>query len=330
MSYCSENQLPLSTPISRLFEVVELLGYQKVRNSFKIDNQIGSFVWFGNEDVISFVEIELNIYREKDYLSVQTRTRVGRSYWDLKWQNKTISLLKALFGGSFSTDAGNNRYITNSNPEPSKLASSLYVDRWVFKNAMIKPEIYLNSRELNADIAKNKPTGVPFLDELNPRILSDNLIIPYIVGCWESYFRNSYVSILKYSNQISDNALKNCKLSTRDYLSVVKDGVPLEILISESLSFQRPSIISENFKQLNRKINIEAWLKKPYHNRKTTLFDSITEVINTRNYIVHTGNMDLRIFDKQILKIMKDMTEAINRVYDGFGDIFDFEPSYLF
>ena len=94
MSYCSENKLPLTTPIKRLFEVIELLGYQKAKDLFKIENQIGNYIWYGNNDSISFVGLELSVYRELDCISVQTRTRVGRSYWDLQWQNKTISLIK--------------------------------------------------------------------------------------------------------------------------------------------------------------------------------------------------------------------------------------------
>ena len=108
MSYCSENKLPITTPINRLLEIIELLGFQKVRDFLKLENQLGSYVWHGGHDSISFVGIELGIYRESDYISVQTRTRSGRSYWDLDLQNKTIGRLKALFGGSFITDEGTN------------------------------------------------------------------------------------------------------------------------------------------------------------------------------------------------------------------------------
>lgn len=80
MSYCSENKLPLSTPISRLIEVICLLGYNRVQDSIKNENEIASFMWFGNDESISFVGIELNVYREPEYISVQTRTRVGRSF----------------------------------------------------------------------------------------------------------------------------------------------------------------------------------------------------------------------------------------------------------
>lgn len=330
MSYCSENRLPLTTPIKRLFEVIELLGFQKARDPLKIEGQIGAFIWGGNNSDITFVELELYVYKGDDYISVQTRTRAGRSYLDLRQQNKTISLLRSLFGGSFTTDEGTNRYMTFDVPEPSKIACSLYLDRWRFNNAILKPRIYLDSRNMTGDIAKEESTGLPWLDDMNPRILSNNMILPYLIGCWESYFRNSFISIVKYANNVSSRALKNCRISTVEYMKVIHGEVTLESVLADSLSFQRPNIISENFRALDSKIDIATWLKKPYHKRRKSLFDSITDVVETRDVIVHTGMTDISIFDKQVQGIIDDLIAAVDRVYRGFGDVFSFKPSFDF
>ena len=101
MSYCSDNKLPKTAPVNRIIEIIELLGYKKAKDPFTLENQVGSYMWLGNDDEISFVGIELSVYKYDEYISVQTRTRAGRSYWDLKHQNKTISLLRSVFGGSF-------------------------------------------------------------------------------------------------------------------------------------------------------------------------------------------------------------------------------------
>lgn len=329
MSYCSENLLPSSTSVNRLLEVIELLGYRKVKSFIKDERLIGSYMWSGN-NTISYVELELEIYRHEDNISVQTRTRAGRSYWDLQWQNKTISLLKALFGGSFITDEGTNRYMKFDESEPSKIASSLYVARWSFNNAMVKPKIYLANRQVNSNIAHETQTEIPWLDSLNPRILSDNMIIPYLIGCWESFFRSSYIAILKYSDSVSEKALKKCNLSSKELLMALKHEATLENLIADKFSFQRPNIVNENFRQLDPNIDIATWLKRPYHNRKKTLFDSITETIDIRDSLVHTGNVNLNIMDKQINTIIDDLTAAVDRAYQGFGDVFDFIPDYSF
>lgn len=330
MSYCSENRLPLTTSMNRLFEVVELLGYHKALNPIKIKNNLGSYIWYGDDTSISFVGLELDIYKEESYISVQTRTRIGRSFWELRWQNKTISLLKALFGGSFSSDAGTNRYMWDDEPEPKRIAASLYVARWVFNNALTKPKVYLQTVQMTGNIAHEERTGIDWLDMLNPRILSGNMMIPYLIGCWEAYFRNSYISILKYADHISENALKSARISSKELLMVIKNSTPLEQIITDSLSFQRPNIISENFRKLDPSIDIASWLRKPYHRRKKTLFDSVSEIIDIRDSIVHTGDLNLQIMDKQINRVIDDLIEAVNRVYDGFGQVYGFKPDYSF
>ena len=326
MSYCSTNTLPITTSLSRLIEVIELLGFKKTIDHLKIENQVGSYFWLGDDDSITFVGVELSIYKNDDCITVTTRTRVGRSYWDLALQNKTISLIKSLFGGRFQTDEGMNRYLNFDCQEPSKVASSLYIDRCVYNNAAMKVKIYLSSRNMIGDVARDESAGIQWIDDMNPRLLSNNMIIPYLIGCWESYFRNSYISILKYSDNIDYNALKNCKISSSELLRIIKKKDSLEKVIADGLSFQKPYIISENFRKLNSEIDISSWLKKPYRRRKKTLYDSITEITDRRNYIVHTGNIDLTLFDKKIQTIMNDLTEAIDRVYQGFGAIFDFVP----
>lgn len=204
MSYCSENRIPHNISLRRVIEIIELQGYIKAQDLLRIENQVAAYVWDGDKDNISFVGIELYVYKYDDCISVQTRTRAGRGCWDLEHQNKIIGLLKSLFGGSFTTDEGNNRYMKFDYPEPSKLACSLYLARWRFHNVLQKPTIYLTSRNLNHDLARKDLTGLYWLDELNPVVLSNNMLIPYIIGCWESYFRQSYVSVINYADSLPD------------------------------------------------------------------------------------------------------------------------------
>jgi len=330
MSYCSENKLPLSAPLNRLVEVIELLGYKKGLDQLKIENQVAFYYWNGDADHISFVGITLHIFKDEECISVTTRTRMGRSYWDLQQQNKTISLIKSLFGGTFSTDEGANRYMKFNAPEPSKLSCSLYVARWVFHNALMNPSIYLSSRKLTGTLAEQELTGLPWIDEMNPRVLSNNMLIPYIIGCWEAYFRQSFMSIVKYADNIHEKALKNCRVSSSELQQAIRQPELLLYFLADSLSFQRPSIIAENFKQLNQRIDIALWLRKPYHNRRKTLFDSISEIIDLRDNLVHTGALSLSISDTEVKRIITDLTAAADRVYDGFGNVFDFKPNYNF
>lgn len=330
MSYCSENRLPLSTPVRRIVEIIELLDYIKVQDGLRIENEISSYMWLGSEESISFVGVELSVYREADYISVQTRTRVGRSYWDLEHQNKTISLLKSLFHGSFITDEGPNRYLRIDIPMPSRISCALFKARWINHNAMTKPLTYFDCRNLTGDIARENLTGLTWLDEYNPRILSNNMVIPYIVGCWESYCRNAFIAVLKYTKGVPDRAIKNCRISNNDLLKIIYKEGDLAAILADSLSFQRPSVISENFRGLNNRIDIASWLRKPYHNRKVTLYDSIEGLIDVRDRLVHTGSTSLEYSDKRIKQIINDLNEAADRIYQGLGQVYEFEPSFAF
>lgn len=326
MSYCSENILPINTSIKSLKQVIELLGYQKAAPFYKDSKIKGCYIWIGNEEFLSCVEIVLSIRKNDDHISVTTESSRGRSYWDLEWQNKTINTIKTIFGGNFITTEGSNKYLS-CQKEPSKISCSLTVCRYIFKDSISKTKYYFYNRNIPADSPFTKRSDIGFIDEYNPIILFDNIVIPYIIGCWDSYFRNSYISILKYSNtDEKEIVIKNANLSSEDYLSVIRQTEKLENIIADKLTFQRPSKIDEIFHRLNSKIDVAGWLRKPYHNRKTTLFDSITEIVEIRNSISHEGIIDTSIMDNQIKKTINDLDAAVHRVYHGLAEVYKFTP----
>ncbi len=296
MSYTSESHFPNTVKLSQLQEVVELLGYKKFRNSLSVPNMVGSYHWYDENDYKSWYGVELQIYKKKKKITVDTRSTVSRSYWDLKHQNKTLKTLRDLFGGHFVTDAGRNRYWHPEEPPPSPLCSGCYLARWRFHNALGKAKIYLMSRKLEDNIAKDAPSGLFFMDEMNPRLLSNNFIIPYVVAVWEEYFRATFAASLKYSTQ-RDSVLKKARLSHSQLEQIAIKEQPIERTIAECFSFQRPSTIGENFKLLDSKIDIAGALRKPYKRRKVSLYDSIESLVEGRNAFVHAGSMDMDLYD---------------------------------
>src|ERR1700693_3415819 len=103
MSYTSESKLPRAVKLAQLQEVVELLGYMKIRDDLKIPSMVGSYIWYEENDYKSWSGVELQIYRKSTGFTVDTRSTVSRSCWDLKHQNKTLKLIRDLFGGYFET-----------------------------------------------------------------------------------------------------------------------------------------------------------------------------------------------------------------------------------
>lgn len=107
-----------------------------------------------------------------------------------------------------------------------------------------------------------------------------------------------------------------------------ENKIPADVSLGRVI--ERPGIIAENFRRLNSSIDIGAWLRKPYHRRKKSLFESISEIIDLRDAIVHAGITSCTLSDNEIRRILFDLTEAANRVYDGLGKVYGFIPDYRF
>jgi hypothetical protein len=255
MSYTSTSKLPRAAKLGQLQEVIELLGYRRIRDNLKIPNIVGSYFWHEENDYKSWSGVELQVYRKPTGLTVDTRSTVSRSYWDLKHQNKTLKSIRDLFGGHFETDAGRNRYWRPDEPPPSALSSGCYLARWRFHNALGKANVYLMTRKLEGPIARDKSSGLLFIDERNPRLLSNNLLIPYVIAVWEEYFRATFSAVLKYSDQ-REGVLKKARLSHTQLEQIAVRRQPVERAVAECFSFQRPSAIGENFKLLDSKLDV--------------------------------------------------------------------------
>jgi hypothetical protein len=286
---------------------------------------VGSYLWYDENDYKSWTGVELQIYRKRRNITVDTRSRVSRSYWDLKHQNETLKTIRDLLGGQFTTDAGRNRYWRPDEPPPSPLSSGCYLARWRFHNALGKAHIYLMARTLEGDIAREKPSGLLVMDEMNPRLLSNNLLIPYVIAVWEEYFRATFAAVLKYSNQ-REGALKKARLSHTQLEQVAIEEQPVERTLAECFSFQRPSAIAENFRLLDSKLDIGGALRKPYRRRKVSLYNSIEAIVAGRNQVVHSGQIDLELYDKKLRTTLADVVECVDRAYATIGKHYGFSP----
>jgi hypothetical protein len=273
MSYTSESVFPAGTKLIRIQEVIHLLGYEKVDDGLKIPDRTRSYFWFEFADYKSYSGVELSIYIESDgTIKVTTRSSASRSYWDFLHQNKILKLLRDLFGGYFTTDAGKNRYWSDSSPPPSPLSSGCYLARCRHRNSLIQARIYLSHRTFEGEIGKDSPAPFLWMDEMNPRLLSNNLILPFAIAVWEDYFRSTFTAALRYSKQ-REAALKRARLTHANFEQIAVGGQSIEQAVAESFSFQRPSSISENFRLLDPKLDIGGALRKPYKRRPVSLFE---------------------------------------------------------
>lgn len=326
MSYTSSSILNKSATLTAVKEAINLLGYVRLKNEFSIPDQVGSYMWVDKKGYKSYVGVELQICRsKKGIIAIETRSRLGRSYWDLLHQNKTLKLIRDFFGGYFETDAGKNRYWRPDKKAPTPVSAGCFLARWQLHNALIKPSMYLSQRGLDQPNAKKEPTGMDFIDEMNPRLFSNNLVLPYLFAVWEHYFRESFVAILSYSPNRAQ-ALKKSNLNILQLESVAANEVSVEQAVADIFSFQRPSKISSNFKFVDSKIDIAGVLKKPYKRRKKSLYDLIEELVEDRNEFVHSGKMNTKLTDRKLQTFIKDIEASVELCYQEFGRVLKFKP----
>lgn len=322
MSYTSTNTLLESTVLGRVFEIIEWLGYKKHLPDPSISDQVGNYIWTGDRDSQSFVGVELQVYQKSGIITIDTRTRSGRSYWDLELQNKTIKTLYDLFGGSFVTDSGDNTLFPKDEDEPTQLEAGLYSQKWKHYNSVSKLSLLIETYENKWEF---KPTGLSFFDEINPKILFNNLQIPYLVGVFEEYLKSTFVVLFEYSPEKDRKRIFKKLLSQYgiqpDYLeSLPQNSESIEWHLTRFMSFQNPRKIVESFNLIDKNIGVSNVLKKLTSDKTQSLFERIDKIVKIRHEIVHHGRTDVTVTDDVIKQFVDDLNEVVDLIYRRLSD----------
>ncbi len=324
MSYSSENTLALGTRIQDVREHVLRLGYAK-SGVIKSEEygQFDDYWWFDATDYRSWSGVELSIFRIDKNIAISTRTTVGRSYFDLSHQNKTISGLRKRFGGEFTTDEGRGRYLKPASGPPPAPASGCYLAFERFGRNLTKAMIYHESRDFpNHPPRKWKGIEFEILQYLDPRILANNTLVPFLVAAIEDYFKSTFIALLRYSIR-KEAFLKTVRLQGEQLLAISDGKATVEEQISETLPFQRLSAICRHFEVLDAKLDIAGALRKPYRRRSQSLFDSLESLVLSRHEFIHRATLDPALSDTRIYELIYDLEEAITRVYRRITEHYD-------
>jgi hypothetical protein len=147
MSYTSENTFPATARVADIRELVELLGYRKVKGwTHSGEISFESYLWYDEADYRSWAGVELSIDKTKTgELSVSTRSAASRSYYDLVQQNRTIAALRRQFGGTFTTDEGGGRYMRPHSKLPAPAATGCHLAFNRFGSNLIKASQYVGA-----------------------------------------------------------------------------------------------------------------------------------------------------------------------------------------
>jgi len=314
MSYCSTNILKSDARISDVIEFIQLLGY-KLSGSFASEEvgKITSFYWFNEIDYSSWSGVELSIYLKDTIVNIETRTPIARSYFDLEHQNKTIRLLRKYFGGSFETDEGKNRYLYVLGDPPTPAQSGSHIAFQRFGSNLITSHLYFKQREFKGPKPQTQ-SEIYWLDRTNPALISNNLLLPFLVSAFEDYWKSTYIALLKYSNR-KEVILKSGRLSPNQLTAIADGNISLEQAFAEGMSFQRISVICNNFKTLDSELDFAGVLRKPYRRRKVSLYESLEKLTDLRNEIIHCAEIKSEITNDFVLSQFYDLHTAIIRSY---------------
>lgn len=163
------------------------------------------------------------------------------------------------------------------------------------------------------------------MDEMNPRLLSNNMLLPYVVAIWEDFHRSCFAVLLRYSER-RGAVLKAARLPHDRIEAVAAGAQAVEDAVADTFSFQRPSTIAEAFRLLDPAFDYVAILRKQYRRRKVTLYDTIEGLVENRHAFVHRGQMDLSLFDSKLTRALTDFEAAADRVYVRIASRYGWTP----
>lgn len=283
--------MPNGTPLETVCDFLRLLGYERFKGQhpFRQPNVI-DFGWFSASHYESNVGVECHVRKvETGELIVSTRTPAARSYHDLVQQNRTILEIRKRFGGTYETDEGRNRcWSTNGMAAPPPPARGVRRAYSRLRYSIFQIAVYRGSITIAPE--RKKITGIEWMDSLNPSVLSNNLLLPFLTAALEDFFKSSFVALLRYS-QRKETFFKNARLNA-SHLAGISDGkLSVEEAIAQSLPFQKISAICDHFRAIDSTLDLAGCLKRPYRRRSVSLFDSLEAMVEKRHELIHRNTI---------------------------------------
>jgi hypothetical protein len=312
VSYESVSSLPIGTTLRAVSFAVKQLGYHPCRRSpFFSPEDCLPYCWFDSNDYRSFAGVYLHVEHTESGTVVYTRTNEGRSYYDRQHQNATIRTLRRLFGGSFVTDFGRNRYFPDDGcpEEPDQAGCHLAFQR--FGRSVLRADWYLQTRTFPGAEQRELYKLVPDQD---PRLLSCHLLLPYLVAVFEAYLRDTFVALLRYSSA-KEKVLKGARLSAKHLREISEGATSVEDAFAQTLSFQNVTAAAESLSLIDKRIDLLAQFRKPFRRRKRNLVETLEEMIARRHAFVHRSEFGFDLDEQMVWRLLDDLEFSVDRFY---------------
>lgn len=315
MSCEAENIFSNEISRSNIEEILLLLGYEKTKSIFFKSKGGVSYSFYDENDYKYVTGVFAHIYIDDNQnYRAYTRTTNSRSRFDTDIHNKTLRMLRKFLGGYFVSDLGKNRYFKNEDRYIEKAEAGCIRARVVFEG---------NWTTANQNITVIQESGIwaepnknfDLLNNLNPLVTSANLMVPHMIAILEDYYRSSFVALLKYSES-KEQAIKSSKIGGDELVQISLGNLSVEDALAKWMNFQDLSKIGKNFKLVDKQIDVLSVLRKPYGNRKETIYLTIERLIRQRHEFIHRAQSNLQYTPKDALRDLKLIKVSVTRTYE--------------
>lgn len=280
---------------------IVMMGFEK-RNGFYVCSIDDDYKYYSPVYIYKMEDTETElIYR--------VRTQIFASSYDVQKQNDTLRNFRKYCHAWFDGDMGRNKYF-----EVGQLIkgaeSGCYFAVANLENCFSLLSFSLSKypSDNDAELQMRKFSGFP-----TPNAFNANVYLAYLCALMEDYFRETYIALLKYSDR--KEKVLNTKLSSFNLTEISRNECSVEEAFARTLSFQNIHKIAKHFTDLDPKLDLSAPLKKPYHNRKKTLFSSMDDTFERRHNMVHRKEVDPYYNCEMLKKDIADAKVSIERVY---------------
>lgn len=314
MGYDSTNHLPKGTRRAEVEGFLVLLDYEKLKRTKLTNSRSTPFSYWPDQDYRYLTGVYAEVASSDDGgVKVWTHTTIWRSKFDADFHNSTIQQLKKRFGGYFISDYGKNRYFRDDAPIIEKAEAGCYAAYSRFHGNLVRARVFLSNQSF--DKKDWYPISqLDFIDSVNPKILSTNLVVPFLVSIIEDYFRSTYVALLRYSEKKA-SIFQNARLGATELLTISKGQSSVEEAVARWRSFQDMKKVCDAFKELDKKINLHGVLSRPYRRRKETPLVALERLIEQRHELIHQAEINSQYYPERVNKDVNTVDEAIKRVY---------------
>lgn len=321
MGFDATSKLKTSS-VREVAKFLELLGYRRHKGVKSCDaNRALEYVHFNETDYRSHQPVFATIVASPGRVEVHTRCLMARSRYDAQFHNSTIRQLQKRFGGSFSTGRGKNVLFEDCGEERFNADSGCYLATWRFHGRLFLVQSYLVRRRFENDC--------DFVPEFSSVILSNHLLIPFVVAAIECWFREVYEALLRYSPRKAE-VLRGENINAGELVDEAGEAISVERAVARRKPFQDAGRAFDTFKRLDSKLDLHGSLSRRTRKRKTCLCTRFACFLQRRHRTIHGAEIDVQYTTKLLSRDIADIRACIIKLYEAILDRHGWCKDYVF